>query len=302
MIANQVTYRGCSMPYLIITSLIWAFSYGLIKTKLNTLDPNFVASIRMGCALLVFTPFLRIKTINIKQIIQLISIGAIQYGLMYLCFLRSFKYLDAYLIALFTTFTPIYVILINDIYAKKFHPRYLLLALLATFGGAVIYYENILQSNLLLGFLLVQGADLCFAFGQVAYKRFRLASPGIQDKSIYALLFLGALIVGIMATSYNSGWHSFSAVSGQQAFVLAYLGCIASGLCFFLWNKGAVITNTATLAVFNNFKSPLAVVVSLLFFHESTNILRLIIGLSIISVALFLAEKQAARQRALTIS
>lgn len=279
------------MGYLVLTSLVWAFSYGLIKANLAGLDPNFVTCCRMLFALLVFAPFLRLKNVPRKQIQQLMFIGAIQYGVMYLCFLRSFRYLDAYQAALFTTFTPLYVILINNILARKFSWYYLQVALLAMLGGCVIYYKNILQPDILLGFLLVQGSDLCFAFGQVAYKRLRIQQPQLRDISVYALLFGGALITAALATSISAGWHSSSLVTGKQLLVLVYLGAIASGICFFLWNKGAVTTNTGTLAVFNNLKSPLAIVVSILFFHETTDVTRLIIGMSLIGLALFMAER-----------
>lgn len=247
----------------------------------------------MFFALMVFIPFLRLKNMSKNQAFQLMLIGAVQYGLMYLCFLRSFKYLDAYQAALFTTFTPLYVILINDIFAKKFNFYYLKVALIAVLGGAVIYYKNIMQTNILIGFLLVQGADICFAYGQVAYKRLRMQAQELQDQSIYALLFFGALIVAAIATTSFAGWGSAILITSKQLIVLAYLGAIASGVCFFMWNKGAVTTNTATLAVFNNLKSPLAIAVSIIFFQESANIPRLIIGLSLIGLALYLAEKHA---------
>lgn len=281
------------MAYLIITSLIWAFSYSLIKTKLGNLDPNFVTFCRMACALLVFMPFMHIKSLSKRNILNLMLIGAVQYGFMYLCFLRSFQYLDAYQAALFTISTPLYVILINDLYAKKFNPYYLKVAILAVLGGAIIYYKNIIQPNILTGFLLVQLSDICFAFGQVTYKRLRNISINAKDQEIYGLLFLGAFIVAGIATTAFAGWHSATLVSTKQLIVLAYLGIIASGLCFFLWNKGAVIINTATLAVFNNLKSPLAIAVSIIFFKENADIARLVAGLSLIGLALFMAERKA---------
>lgn len=288
------------MFYLIVTSLVWAFSYGLIKTNLGSLDPNFVTVCRMIFALMVFTPFLRLKNVSRSQAVELMLIGAIQYGLMYLCFLRSFKYLDAYQAALFTTSTPLYVILFNDLFAKKFHGYYLKVAALAVLGGMVIYFNNILQAELLIGFLLVQGSDICFAYGQVAYKRFRSTTPTIRDQDIYSLLFFGALIVAAVATTAFAGWNSIALVSGKQFMVLAYLGAVASGLCFFMWNKGAVVTNPATLAVFNNLKSPLAITVSLIIFQESTtSIMRLVIGMGIIGYALYLAEQHAKQTQTL---
>ena len=281
------------MIYLILTSLIWAFSFGLIKTNLGNLDPNFVTLMRMAFALTIFMPFLRVKNIPKLQIIQLLLIGAIQYGVMYLCFLRAFQYLDAYQTALFATMTPIYVILIDDLFARKFNTYYMKVATIAVLGGVIIYYKNIFQANIIKGFLLVQMADICFAFGQVAYKRLRQNARELQDHKIYGLLFFGGLVTALIATTTADGWHSLLDMSIRQLLVLIYLGAIASGLCFFMWNKGAVTTNTATLAVFNNLKAPLAIVVSLVFFNESTNLWRLTIGLTLITIALIMAEKHA---------
>jgi drug/metabolite transporter (DMT)-like permease len=278
------------LAYLILTSLVWAFSYGLIKSNLGNLDPNFVTFCRMACALLVFTPFLRFKNLKTKHAIQLIGIGAIQYGLMYLCFLRSFRYLDAYQAALFTTFTPLYVILFNDMFAKKFHAYYLKVACIAVLGGMVIYYKNIFQAKIIYGFLLVQMSDICFAFGQVAYKRLRNTELKVRDQDIYALLFFGALLTAAFATTSFNAWGDVLVINLKQVLVLSYLGAIASGICFFLWNKGAVTINAATLAVFNNLKSPLAIAVSIIFFKESTNIERLVIGMGLIALALYMAE------------
>ena len=74
---------------------------------------------------------------------------------------------------------------------------------------------------------------------------------------------------------------------------IIYLGCVASGLGFFLWNKGATKSNPGTLAAFNNVVVPLAVIISLLVFGESEtldleNLLRLFVGsVLIIGAAIF---------------
>ena len=47
------------MGILFIVSLIWAFSFGLIKDRLAGLDANFVAAARLLISLLIFLPFLR---------------------------------------------------------------------------------------------------------------------------------------------------------------------------------------------------------------------------------------------------
>jgi len=87
-------------------------------------------------------------------------------------------------------------------------------------------------------------------------------------------------------------------LSSIQVATILYLGAIASGLGFFLWNIGARRVNTGTLAVFNNLKIPLAVAVSLLVFGESTNITRLLIGGMIIISALVLNEAFSRKKQA----
>ncbi|MFC1851208.1 EamA family transporter [candidate division CSSED10-310 bacterium] len=49
------------MVYLIIVSLVWAFSFGLIKGNLTDLDSNFVAFARLLISFIIFLPWLRLK-------------------------------------------------------------------------------------------------------------------------------------------------------------------------------------------------------------------------------------------------
>ena len=45
------------MIYLLAASLLWSFSFGLIKGTLSELDPNLVSFIRISISLLIFLPF-----------------------------------------------------------------------------------------------------------------------------------------------------------------------------------------------------------------------------------------------------
>lgn len=283
------------MIYLILPSLIWGFSYGLIKFNLAGLDANFVTFCRMGFALPIFLPFLKLKKLAPRHIVELITIGAIQYGLMYLCFIRAFQYLSAHEAALFSMVTPIYIIIINNILEKKRTSYFLFTAILSMIGGGVVYYQSSLNSGALIGFALVQVADICFAYGQVAYKRLRASQKGVQDLDVFALLYVGAFSVAALATTYTNGWHSMSLLSTQACFTLMYLGAVASGICFFWWNKGATIAHTGTLAIFNNMKGPIAIIISIIFFKEHANLPQVSLGVGLILFALFLSERQAKR-------
>ncbi len=277
------------MTYLLTVSLIWAFSFGLIKGNLTGLDSNFVAWTRMSVSLVVFIPFLRIKGIERKLAVKLIVLGMLQYGLMYITYIYSYQFLKAYQVALFTIFTPLFITLINDILEKRFHLLFLAVAILAIIGTAIIVNRQIRQNDIRIGFFLIQISNVCFALGQVWYKKIMSKYKELKDANIFGLLYLGAFLITFIAALYTTEWSTLQ-VSTKQVLTLLYLGAVASGLCFFLWNYGAKKTDIGALAVFNNMKVPLAMACSILFFHEKGNIPRLFIGGLIILAALFINE------------
>ena len=63
------------MPYLILVSIVWGFSFVLIKGTLVSLDANFVSFTRLLLSLIVFLPFLRLAGISFTEKLQLLVIG-----------------------------------------------------------------------------------------------------------------------------------------------------------------------------------------------------------------------------------
>ena len=166
---------------------------------------------------------------------------------------------------------------------------HLAVALLAVLGTWVIEGEAIQTRGVLIGFLLVQVSNLCYAFGQIYYRRIMATIPEVKDREIFGFLYLGGVIITLAGTLVFTPLTSLH-LAQNQIITLIYLGAIASGLGFFLWNMGARRVNAGTLAVFNNLKIPFGVAVSLLFFGEQANLTRLLIGGAIIIAALVLSE------------
>jgi drug/metabolite transporter (DMT)-like permease len=275
--------------YLLLVSFVWAFSFGLIKGNLTGLDSNFVAFCRMLVSLLIFLPFLKFSNNRWKFNYKLAAIGALQFGIMYITYIAAFKTLKAYEVALFTIFTPIYVTLIEDTLQKKFNPLYLLTAAAAVGGTWIIQGQAVLSPGVISGFLLVQISNLCFAFGQIAYRRVMAQEPGARDIEVFGFLYLGATALTLLSTLVFVPISSIS-ITAKQVWTLIFLGAVASGISFFLWNIGARKVNTGALAIFNDLKIPLAVAVSLLVFKEQTNLPNLLIGGCIVIAALILNE------------
>ena len=102
------------MIFLIISTIIWAFSFSIIGNYLSSdIDPWSLSLIRVIISFLIFLPFIDLN-INKKRMVYIIGVGAIQIGFMYSFYLNAFSFISVEKILLFTIFTPIYVTIISN--------------------------------------------------------------------------------------------------------------------------------------------------------------------------------------------
>jgi len=273
------------MIYLILASVIWAFSFGLIKGNLANLNPNLISFVRMILSFLVFLPFVKVKGINLKLKFKLILIGTIQYGLMYIAYIHSYGYLKSYEVALFTIFTPFYVIFIHDLIRKTVIKKHLLISFLAIIGAAIITYGGITSASFLTGFFLIQCSNIFFAWGQVKYRDIMSKREDLKDSNIFAYLYFGAFIITMISSFITVDIKTISFAT-KEIFTLLYLGTIPSGIAFFLWNYGVRRSNIGTISIFNNLKIPFAIIISMTIFGEEGNIFKILIGCTILISAI----------------
>jgi drug/metabolite transporter (DMT)-like permease len=276
---------------LVLSSLFFSLSFGLIKAEVSALDPFAVAFIRLALSFLAFSPFLR--RLRFRAAAELLVIGAIQFGLMYCFYIASYRTLAGHQVALLTISTPIWVILIEGAIARRIATEAALAAVIAIAAGLVVTWSADAPRATLEGAALVQGANVCFAIGQVLYRRGH-GGASFDDRRRFAWLYLGAILpplVGLFFLHPSAPWpHTV-----RQWLSLAYLGLVPSALGFYLWNRGAARVGTGTLAVMNNLKVPLAVLLAWLFFGESMDVLRIALGFGLLGAALVLAHRQRSR-------
>lgn len=284
------------MIYLSAVTLLWAFSFSLIGVYLaGQVDSWFSVWMRVALASLVFLPFIKFKSIPIRLILKLMVIGGIQLGLMYCFYYQSFLLLSVPEVLLFTVFTPIYVTLIYDLLKGHFSPWYLVTAAIAVVGAVFIKFAGI-NDNFLTGFFVVQGANLCFAIGQVAYKYVMEKQPvTLSQHTVFGYFYLGALVVASIAFLLFGNSDKLPTTSLQWG-ILVYLGLIASGLGYFAWNKGACLVNTGALAIMNNALVPAGLVVNIMIWNRDVDLMRLGIGGSIILLSLWVNETWVKRK------
>ncbi len=277
------------MAYLIAVSIVWGFSFIIIKGSLVSLDSAFVSFVRLFLSLAIFLPFVRISGIGRVEKLQLMIIGGLQFGLMYLAYIASFHYLPAHVAALLTTTTPIFVTIAGDLADRRIHSASLLAALLAVAGGAILEFPNQPPAVNVFGVVLIQISNAAFAVGQVAYKKWMASRPALQDRNVFGLMYGGAVLVTGVFWLIKAK-NPFP-IQPQQWLALLYLGIVASGICFFLWNKGARAVSRGTLAIMNNMKIPVAVVASLAILGETTSYTRLLAGCALMLSALWVNKR-----------
>ncbi|MCE1203274.1 MAG: DMT family transporter [Holophagaceae bacterium] len=281
------------MSQLFAVSVLWALSFGL-TAQVSSLGAPFVTAIRTLVAALVFLPFLNLKGMAPRRVAVFAAIGALQFGLMYLLYIASFHWLQASEVALFTIFTPLFVTLVGDLLEGRSTGKVWLAVAVAVLGTGICVGSGLGRPGLLWGFLLMQGANLCFALGQVLYRR-EAPATGKRDGELMGLLYLGAAAVAAALAAPWIQWHQLAKLSLRQGVVLVYLGAVASGLGFFLFNAGARRVEIGILAIFNNVKIPLAILAAGLVFREAIDWPRLLLGGVVLAFSLALHGSSGGR-------
>lgn len=266
------------MLYLTIVSILWSFSFGIIKFGLTGVDSIFISFFR---SLIAFIFFSSLTLYNIKKFsfdTKLIIIGAIQFGLMYVFYIQSYQYLPAYLIATFTITTPIFVVLFSQALMKEsFSKNGILSIILVLIGSFMMRFNFANPLDYWLGFILIQCANMFFASGQIMFKKWYTEN---SDKDIvhnFSQMFFGATIV--TSLFYFQTMDVQNILSTTNLLSLIFLGLCSTGMGFLLWNIGATKVSNTRLAVMNNVVIPLAVLNSFFIFREDINILLFMPGL-----------------------
>ena len=276
------------MPYLLIVTVLWAFSFSLIGQYLaGQVDSDFAVLVRVVIAAAVFIPLTRWRGLPVRLLAGFWVAGALQFGVTYLCLYRSFTVLTVPEVLLFTVLTPIYVTLIDDSLARRFNPWALVAALVAVGGGIIIRFEKI-EGEYLTGFLLLQLANATFAAGQVLCRQLLARYP--TDQPLYRFFghfFLGALLLTIPSFLLFGDAGRLPQTSMQWG-VLVYMGLFATALGMYWWVKGSTQVDAGTLAIMNELHVPAGLLVNLLIWNRDANLSKLALGGGVIIASLWL--------------
>ena len=278
------------MGYLLFVTLIQAFSFSLIGEYLaGHVDSYFAVLVRVVLAGLVFIPLTRWRQVEPGFMRGMLLIGALQFGITYVCLYLSFRVLTVPEVLLFTILTPLHVTLIEDALNRRFNPWALVAALVAISGAAVIRFDSI-SPDFFKGFLLLQFANFTYAAGQVMYKHLVARYPSeLPHYRRFGFFYLGALAVVLPAFLLFGKAHFLPDAPLQWA-VLLFLGLVSTALGMYWWNKGACLVSGGTLAVMNNLHVPVGLLLNLLIWNQHEPLGRLFLGAAVILLAVWISR------------
>ncbi|MBF6028811.1 EamA family transporter [Pseudomonas sp. P115] len=283
------------MGYLLVVTLIQAFSFSLIGEYLaGHVDSYFAVLIRVLLAGLVFIPLTRWRSVEPAFMRGMLVIGALQFGVTYVCLYLSFRVLTVPEVLLFTILTPLHVTLIEDALNRRFNPWALVAALVAVAGAAVIRFDQI-TAHFLGGFLLLQLANFTYAAGQVMYKHLVARYPSDQPHyRRFGFFYVGALLV-VLPAFLLFGKANYLPDAPLQWGVLVFLGLVSTALGMYWWNKGACLVQGGTLAVMNNLHVPVGLLLNLLIWNQHEPLGRLALGGLVILGAVWISRLGAVK-------
>ena len=272
------------MIYLILVSILWSFSFGIIKYGLSGIDSSFISLMRN---LIAFLFFASLSLYNFKKFIfdiKLILIGAIQFGLMYVLYIQSYQYLPAYLIATFTITTPIFIGIFSQLLQNKsFSLSGIFSILLVVLGSLMMRFNIVNPLDYWLGFFLIQCANICFAIGQIMFKKWYSKNTSVDIIYNFSQMFFGAVLITSIFSIINS--TNIGMLNTYNLFALLFLGLFSTGFGFLAWNLGSLQVSNERLAVMNNVVIPIAIFNSFLIFGEAINPMLFVPGLVLFYLA-----------------
>ena len=277
------------MIYLILVSILWSFSFGIIKYGLAGIDSAFISLMRSLIALLFFASLTLYNFKKFSFDVRLILIGAIQFGLMYVLYIQSYQYLPAYLIATFTITTPIFIGIFSQLYDNmSFSSNGKLSIILVVIGSLMMRFNIVNPLDYWLGFFLIQCANVCFAIGQIMFKRWHSKNTSVNIIYNFSQMFFGAVLITSIFSLINS--TNLSMLNTSNLYALLFLGLFSTGFGFLAWNIGATQVSNERLAVMNNAVIPIAIINSFLILGETISLTLYLPGLILFYIAFKLAS------------
>ena len=273
---------------------IWGGMYVVSKVVLEIIPPFSLVTLRLVLGTITLAIFLFIRgfpNISPRQILQVLGVGFVGYGISLSLQFLGTKLSTAANGSLVTSATPAFVLLFAWMLLKeKITTRRLLALFLATLGVIAVIDPRSAQLNpyLFLGNLLLIGAAVTWALYSVLVRK----TTQNTDVLLFSLIaFIGGLPVSVPAGAWELKTLGIGEISLGVVGGVLFLGIIATALAMVLWNTAFAYVD-ASLASLTFFAQPVVgTILGWLFLKETITPLFLFGGL-LIGIGLVISSRE----------
>lgn len=234
---------------------IWGGMYVVSKVVLEVIPPFSLVTLRLVLGALTLAVVLLIRGfphITRRQIVQVLGVGFVGYGVSLSLQFWGTKLSTAGNGSLVTSATPAFVLLFAWILlGERITGRRLLALSLATLGVVAVIDPRTAQldPDLFLGNLLLIGAAITWALYSVLVRKVTRNT----DVILFSLIaFLGGLPVSVPASAWERATVGIGEISAGVVGGVLFIGIISTALAMVLWNTAFayVSAGTASLTFF----------------------------------------------------
>jgi drug/metabolite transporter (DMT)-like permease len=273
---------------------IWGGMYVVSKVVLEIIPPFALVTLRLLLGTLTLLIVLLIRrgtTIPGQQVLRVLGVGFVGYGISLSLQFLGTKLSTAANGSLVTSATPAFVLLFAWILLKEvITPRRLIALILATLGViAVIDPRSAqLEPQLFLGNILLLGAAVTWALYSVLVRK---ATQDLDVLPFSLIAFLGGLPVTVPVGAWELDTVGVGEITVGVIGGVLFLGVISTALAMVLWNTAFALVD-ASLASLTFFAQPVVgTVLGWLFLGERITPMFLLGGL-LIGIGLFISSRE----------
>jgi drug/metabolite transporter (DMT)-like permease len=230
--------------FLILLALIWGSSFILIKRGLEIFSPGEVGAFRIVAAGMVLLPLSlpRLKTLNKRQIKNLIIVGFVGSFIPAFLFAKAQTQLSSSLTGVFNAMTPLFVVIIGALFFKARITRRNTIGLLIAFIGVVLLlivkegsgFGTFSDINSYAFFVLLACACYGVNLNIIKYKFVELKPIAITAISLLMVLPLGLIYLFAFTDFSFKLIHVEGAI--EAAGYITILGVVGTALALILFN------------------------------------------------------------------
>ena len=237
---------------------IWGGMYVVSKVVLDIIPPFSLVTIRLLLGAVTLTIVLLFKgfpSISRKQVLQVLGVGFVGYGISLSLQFLGTKLSTAANGSLVTSATPAFVLLFAWLLlGEKITSRRLLALFLATLGVVAVIDPRSARLNpdLFLGNLFLIGAAITWALYSVLVRKVTQST----DILLFSMIaFLGGLPVSVPASAWEISRVGIGEITPAVVAGVLFIGIISTALAMVLWNTAFAYVS-ASLASLTFFAQP----------------------------------------------